>query len=277
LHFNAPRTATAGLAGEHISRRKAHSVEFADHRNYAPGDDFRLVDWNVYARLGELFLKLTEARENLSLHILIDCSPSMDWGRPNKLLYAKRVAAALGAMALAGYDTVSLGAFSAQLTAVFPPLRGRSAVAVLLEHLTTLQAGSTTDLERSVAEYCGSVGRRGVAILLTDFLVPNGHAEALGYLARSGLYTTALHLIDRQEQHPDLTGLVELRDSETDELVKVAVTPHLLRRYDGQFKAWSDDIALACRARRAHYVQVPTNVPPQTLVLRTLRREGLLR
>jgi hypothetical protein len=151
---------------------------------------------------------------------LIDCSPSMDWGRPNKLLYAKRVAAALGAMALAGYDTVSLGAFSAQLTAVFPPLRGRSAVAVLLEHLTTLQAGSTTDLERSVAEYCGSVGRRGVAILLTDFLVPNGHAEALGYLARSGLYTTALHLIDRQEQHPDLTGLVDFETAKPTNLSK---------------------------------------------------------
>src|SRR5581483_4606843 len=104
LHFNAPRAATAGLAGEHASRRKAHSIEFADHRNYAPGDDFRLIDWNVYARLGELCLKLTEARENLSVHLLIDCSASMDWGRPNKLLYARRIAAALGALALASYD-----------------------------------------------------------------------------------------------------------------------------------------------------------------------------
>ena len=277
LHFNAPRAATAGLAGEHASRRKAHSVEFADHRNYAPGDDFRLIDWNVYARLGELCLKLTEARENLAVHILIDCSASMDWGRPNKLLYAKRVAAALGALALASYDTVYLGAFSDELLTVFPPLRGRGAVGLLLDHLRGLTPGTSTDLARATASYCGRSGRSGVAVLLSDFLVPSGYAEALSYLARSGLQTTALHVMDRQEEQPTLDGLLELRDRETDELVKVAVTPELLRRYAGYVTQWSGEIETACRAQRAHYVRVPTAVSPQTLVLTTLRRDGILR
>jgi uncharacterized protein (DUF58 family) len=276
LRFNAPRAATAGLAGEHASRRKAHSVEFADHRNYAPGDDFRLIDWNVYARLGELCLKLTEARENLAVHVLLDCSASMDWGRPNKLLYAKRVAAALGTLALASYDTVHLGAFSDDVLAVFPPLRGRGAVSALLGHLRGLEPGATTDLARAVASYCGRPGRTGVALLLTDFLVSSGHAEALGYLARSGLHTTALHIVDAQEERPPLDGLLELRDRETGELVKVGITPDLLRRYDAHFRAWSGEIESACRARRAHYVRVPTAVAPRTLVLYTLRREGVL-
>jgi uncharacterized protein (DUF58 family) len=277
LHFNAPRAATAGLAGEHASRRKAHSVEFADHRNYVPGDDFRLIDWNVYARLGELCLKLTEARENLSVHLLIDCSSSMDWGRPNKLLYARRVAAALGALALASYDTVYLGAFSGELQAVFPPLRGRGAVGMLVEHLRGLTPGPATDLAAAAAAYCGYPGRHGIAVLITDFLVASGQAEALGFLARAGLQTTALHIVDAQEEKPTLDGLLELHDCETGELVKVGVTPALLRRYQTHFNSWVEEIDTACRSRRAHYLRVPTSISPQTLVLQTLRRDGVLR
>lgn len=277
LHVNAPRAATAGLAGEHTSRRKAHSVEFADHRNYAPGDDFRLIDWNVYARLGELCLKLTEARENLSVHLLIDCSASMDWGRPNKLLYAKRVAAALGALALASYDTVYLGAFSDDISAVLPPLRGRNAVGTLLGHLRNLTPGGTTDLARAVASYCGRPGRDGVAVLITDFLVADGYAEALSYLARSGLQTTALHIVDAHEEKPSLDGLLELRDRETGQAIKVGITPEILRRYDACFRARSEQVALACRAYRSHYVRVSTALSPQSLVLYTLRRDGVLR
>ncbi len=278
LRFSAPRAATSGLAGEHASRRKAHSIEFADHRNYVPGDDFRLIDWNVYARLGELCLKLTEARENRAVHLLIDCSQSMDWGRPNKLTYAKRVAAALGAVALASYDTVSLGAFGGEPHPVLPPLRGRNAVGPLLERLRAVEPGGGTDLARAASAYCGQVGRRrGVAVLLTDFLVSEGHAEALGLLARVGLQTTVLHVVDQQEEDPGLDGLLELHDCETGEMVRVAITPALLRRYRAHVASWSDELAALCRAQRAHYVRVSTAVPPRTLVLQALRREGVLR
>ncbi len=279
LHLNASRTVTAGLVGEHASRRKAQSVEFADHRNYVPGDDFRLIDWNVYARLGELCLKLTEARENLAVHLLIDCSQSMDWGRPNKLLYARRVAAALGAVALASYDTVYLGAFGGEPRPLLPPLRGRNAVGPLLERLRAVEPGGGTDLARSAAAYCGQVGshRRGVAVLLTDFLVSEGHGEALDLLARAGLQTTVLHVVDPQEESPALEGLLELHDCETDELVKVGVTPALLRRYKAHFASWSDELAALCRSHRAHYVRVGTAVPPRMLVLQGLRQEGVLR
>jgi len=277
LQINAPRAATAGLAGEHASRRKAHSVEFADHRNYAPGDDFRLIDWNVYARLGELCLKLTQARENLAVHLLLDCSASMDWGQPNKLLYAKRVAAAVGAVALASYDTVHLGIFSDDVHGVLPPLRGRNAVSALLAHLRAAEPGPSTDLERAVSSYCSQRSRRGVAILITDFLTPRGQAEALSYLARSGLYTMALHIVDAQEERPRLNGMVELRDCETGELIKIGITPELLQRYETHFRDWSEEIASACRVRHAQYVRVSTAVPPQTLILQTLRHDGLLR
>jgi len=277
LHFNVSRSATAGLSGEHASRRRAHSIEFADHRSYVAGDDFRLIDWNVYARLGELCLKLTEARENISVHLLLDCSASMDWGHPNKLLYARRVAAGLGAVALAGYDTVHIGAFGDGLQATFPPLRGRGSVGLMIEHLRGLTPSPRTDLARAAAGYCEGSGRRGLAVLLTDFLVPSGYGEALNYLARAGLQTTALHVVDEQEESPGLDGLLELLDCETGELVKVSTSPRLLRRYAEHFQSWSDELTQSCHRNRAGYIRVPTRVPPQTLVLQTLRREGLLR
>src|SRR5947209_4649639 len=100
LSLAARGVATGGVSGEHASRRKASSVEFADYRGYVPGDDFRMIDWNVYARLGELCLKLTQARENVTLHLLLDASQSMEWGEPSKFLFARRLAAALGVVAL---------------------------------------------------------------------------------------------------------------------------------------------------------------------------------
>jgi uncharacterized protein (DUF58 family) len=277
LRFVAPRTATAGLAGEHMSRRSAHAVEFADYRGYVPGDDIRRVDWNVYARLGDLCLKLSEAQENLCVHLLLDCSASMDWGHPNKLQYAKRAAAALGALALVGYDTVYLGVCSGDLQAASPPLRGRHALGDMVKYLQRLAPDPVTNLGRATASYCASHRGRGMAVLLTDCMVSAGHAEALAYLTRAGLRTTVLHILDVREQRPDLEGLLELRDCETGEIVKVGITGDVLRRYATQFQAWSDELAAMCRAHRAGYVQVSTDVPPTTLILQTLRRQGVLR
>lgn len=282
LRLSAPRAATSGRSGEHPSQRKAHSIEFADHRAYVPGDDMRLIDWNVYARLGELCLKLTEARESIDLHLLVDCSPSMDWGRPNKLIYARRVAAALGALALSGGDAVHLGLFARDLYAVSPPLRGRAALSVLLERLSTpvpvaiADATERTNLEGAMTAYCGKGRRHGVAVLITDFLTPESHGDALHILTRAGLYAAAIHLVDAEEEQPRLDGPIELVDSETGAVTALRATPSLLRAYEREHVRWASEIEAACRARRAAYVRVSTRVPPRTLVLDTLRGAGVL-
>ncbi len=282
LRLNAPRAATSGRSGEHPSRRKAHSIEFADHRAYVPGDDMRSIDWNVYARLGELCLKLTEARESVDLHLLVDCSPSMDWGRPNKLLYARRVAAALGALTLSGGDAVHLGLFARDLYAVSPPLRGRTALGALLERLSDPLPAATTDvtggtnLEASLTAYRGRGHHHGVAVLITDFLTPESHGDALNILTRTGLSVAALHLVDAEEEHPRLDGPIELLDSETGATTTLRATPTLLRAYEREHARWALEIEGACQARRAAYVRVSTHVPPRTLVLDTLRGAGVL-
>src|SRR5689334_1370201 len=126
LSLRVGRTGTTGFTGEHASRRKAHSVEFADYRDYRPGDDFRLIDWNVYARLGELTLRLTEAAEATTLHLLLDCSSSMAWGVPSKFRTLQRLAAAFGCIALSRYDSVSIGLLRGAEAQCLPRLRGKN-------------------------------------------------------------------------------------------------------------------------------------------------------
>ena len=274
--FAAPRPVTSGMTGEHTSSKRAHSVEFTDYRNYVVGDDIRMIDWNVYARLGELCVRLGPTHENLRVHLLLDCSMSMDWGQPNKLRYAKRVAAALGALALMSYDTVSIGGWHGELTFTSPPLRGRQATGELLRHLEGLQPGPATNPARAMAAYCAA-HHGGIAVLVTDCMASAGYAEALTLLGSAGLHTTVVHVLDEREVRPDLEGLLDLADCETGEHIKVGVTPDVLRRYATQLQTWSEELAALCRTRRASYIQVATSVEPATLILQTLRQQGLLR
>lgn len=276
LRMAAPRDRTAGLVGDHRAARRASSLEFADYRLYVPGDDIRLIDWNVYARLGDLYLKLTEARENAVVHLLIDCSASMDWGDPSKLFYAKRVAAALGAVALARDDTVLLGAFSERVDALAPPLRGRGATSTLLHYLHEIGPSSGTDLERSLADYCDRQGRRGVGILLTDFMVPEKAARILKNVTAQGIEMTAIHILDDEEVQPTLDGPVTLRDRETGEIVAIEPTPAALQRYRQALERHCSALEKTCHESGGRYTRVTTAVPLQSLLAETLRREGLL-
>jgi len=159
-----------GLAGEHRSRRRASSVEFADFRKYVPGDDFRQIDWNAFARLDGLFLRQTEAKEDMTVHLLVDCSESMNWGQPSKLGFARRLAAALGFMALSRFDSVTAACFAGSLSARLPLVRGKAQILRLLTYLDRAEVGGVTHLERAVREYCAGPVRGGVAFLISDLL-----------------------------------------------------------------------------------------------------------
>ena len=126
LNLMTRRGTRAHTIGEHQSRRRAVSLEFADYRHYVSGDDLRRIDWNVYGRSNSLFLKLTEAKEDVAVHLLLDTSQSMDWGEPSKLLYARQLVAALGYLALARFDAVTAATFSDELHERFSLTRGKS-------------------------------------------------------------------------------------------------------------------------------------------------------
>lgn len=268
------RGSTTGFAGEHPSLRKAHSVEFADYRNYRPGDDFRLIDWNVYARLGELTLRLTEAAESTTLHLLLDCSASMGWGRPAKFRAAQRLAAALGCIGLSRYDAVNVSILRGDRPTTVPPLRGKNDLPRLLHVLEDLRPEGSLALEEAVYAYC-RIARHGPVVLLSDLLTPTGTAEAIAALRRLGLETTIVQLLARDEQAPQVDGHVELLDSETGATLALAVDHAVLRAYTTRFAAWTAEIETACARHQATFVRWYTDQPVEDLVFGPLRGQVL--
>lgn len=267
---------TEWLVGEHPGRRKGQALEFDDYRGYAPGDDFRSIDWNAYARLGELYVKTSQAPETIALALLIDCSRSMDWGRPNKLWYAKRLAVALGAMALLHFDTVQLyrlGDGEAQAGSLFT---GPGALHAFAEELGRMPVAATTDLLHGIGAFQQTTSLRGITALISDLLVPDEELEALGALTTDGVEAAAIHIVDPTEAVPTMSGAVELADRETGELVTLAVTPDVRRRYIAGFEARLHAIEDWCAAHELRYFQVSTAVPPIDILAGTFREEGLL-
>jgi uncharacterized protein (DUF58 family) len=274
------RAPTSGLAGDHRSRRKNDAPEFADYRTYSPGDDFRRIDWKAYGRLGALYYRLGEAQEEIALHLLVDTSASMEYGTPNKLDYARQLAAALGYLALARLDAVGVGALAPRTTPL-PLLRGKAQAGRLFAYLDTLgpRAGGgprpAAPLLDSVRAYRRGA-TRGVAVLLTDGFFPDGHAAGLGELLQAGFQPALLHLLSPQELHPDLAGDLELIDAETGEPVPASLTPETLTRYRERLEQWCGELERYCAARRIPYVRLSTALPLEEAVLGELRRRGLL-
>ncbi|HSJ53411.1 MAG TPA: DUF58 domain-containing protein [Anaerolineae bacterium] len=292
------RQAMAGQTqGERRSPKRGQSVEFADFRPYAPGDDFRRIDWNAYARLERFFLKLFVEEEDLTVHLLVDVSRSMDWGEPNKLWYALRAAGALGYVALAGLDRVTVTALSGDRrpngnAGYFPAHRGKQQASALFQFLAGLNAGGSTDLGRSLSRYAAAANQPGPLILLSDLFdsAPQSPHSAQGAgqssslpaagltaLASRGFEVTLLHILAPDEANPDLAGDLKLRDLETGAEVEITADDDLLRRYREGLAAWQQDLRRFCGARGMHYVPVETTVPIEELLFAWLRRQGVLK
>src|SRR5580692_10001059 len=141
------------MKGERRSKRKGQSVEFADYRNYVVGDDLRFLDWNLYARLERLFIRLFMEEEDLHFYVLLDNSLSMDFGNPTKLHYAKQIAAALGFIGLVNLDRVVVEAFNNRLTQTMPAARGRRSLWRLLDFLQKLEPAGPSDLCKALRSF----------------------------------------------------------------------------------------------------------------------------
>jgi uncharacterized protein (DUF58 family) len=272
-----PRRAVAGgLGGEHRSSARASSTDFADYRQYIPGDDFRRIDWNAYGRFGTLYVKLTEAREQLPVHILVDASRSMAWGEPAKLRYASQIAAALGYVALARFDRLTVTALGEEPRQL-PSVRGRGRLGRLLHFLTDLQPSGALDLAAGLAAY--RVDRRagGLAILISDLLSPDGYEDGLDKLLQAGLDVIVIQVLSPQELEPAEGGDVELVDAETGEIVEVSLTPRMIAIYRERLDRWCAEAEEICSRRGISYCRVSTDTPLEDLMLDQLRRVGILR
>lgn len=264
------------LKGERKSTRRGTSVEFADFRNYTLGDDLRYVDWNTFARLERLFLKLFVEEEDLHVYMLVDGSQSMNFGSPTKFDYSRRIAAALGYIGLANQDRVGGAIFAERLGNYLPPVRGRGQVMSYFRFLDQTQPGGKTSFAASLKEYALRTRRPGVAVLISDFMDPDWAAGMMALLQRR-FQVTAIQVLDRAELDPRLLGDLRLVDSETGEQREITVSAALLKDYQRTVQEFCGGVQNTCRKYGVDYLLAPTDQPFEDLILKWLRRAGLLR
>lgn len=265
------------IKGERRSKRRGQSVEFDDYRSYSHGDDLRFLDWNIYGRLDRLFIKLFLEDEDLFVYILVDCSASMDYGRPNKFRYAQKLAAALGYIALANYSRIAIGAFNTGLAAVLPPTRGRRNVHKLVRFLSDLQPGGETDLNEAGRRFAMQHRSRGVVLLISDFLDRKGYEQALGGFLARRCDIFCLQILAEQEVNPPLKGDLKLLDIEAGEETELTISGPLLQSYRRVLNRFMAELKQYCVKRGISYLTTSTSVPFERLVLGYLRERGLVR
>lgn len=272
LRFLARKVFRSQSHGDRTTLRRGMSLEFSDYRRYQAGDDFRYVDWNVYSRLDQLFLKIFTAEEDLTVHLLVDTSQSMQLGEPSKLDYAKRVAAALGYIGLSNLDRVGVVSFADELGIPKPPQRGRQQIVSLFRYFDALQCQGGTNLNRVLRTYATQSSKTGLAIVISDLFDANGYEQGLDALASSRFDVLLIQLVDESEMYPQLDGALRLYDIESAQQRKLTVNRRLLELYRQKVAAYFADIEAFCFKRNIEYLRASTVVPFEDLVLRYLRR-----
>ncbi len=265
------------MKGERRSKRRGESVEFADYRNYVVGDDLRFLDWNIYARLEKLLLKLFLEEEDLNVTILLDVSGSMDWGKPNKGMYVKRVAAALAYIGLVRYDRVSIYGYSGTLTHEMRGVRGRRLAAQLMQFLRDMPLEGASDFTAVAKRFAVRYTGKGVVVVLSDFLDKTGYADGLRYLLSRDLDLYVIQVLSPEEINPELAGDLKLLDVEDDDTAEVTISKPLLDKYKANLKTYCAGLKDHCLCRGINYLFTSTRVPFDVLVLTYLRQRGLIR
>lgn len=282
LTLSARRAMAGQTRGEQRSTRHGSSVEFADYRQYTPGDDYRRIDWNAYARFDNVFLKLFREEEDLNLHVMVDASASMDFGLPSKFNYARKVAGALAYIALHNTDRVSvylLGRAENSTMPILDVMRGRRGRGAIFEVFDFLQQGAcegAADLNGAVQYLLAGRAQPGIAAIISDFLLPAGYESAVKRLTYEKFQPMLIHVMAPDEMNPDLTGDLRLTDSETGDHVDVSPTRRLIALYRKRLEAFRQMISGFAATHGTDYVFASTDTPFEDLVLRWMRAANMV-
>jgi uncharacterized protein (DUF58 family) len=258
--------------GAHRSARRGFSPDFADHRAYQPGDDLRSIDWNAFQRLNRLFVKMFVEEEDLSVHILLDTSLSMGCGKPRKIDYARRVAAALGHIAITSLDRLGVSTFSAGISGALAPRRGRSQLFHLLDYLSRTVLSGTTDISGSLERYALRTRQPGLAVVISDLLDPAGLARGLAALLYRRFDVVVIQVLDREEISPAGDGPLRLTDVETGRTLTLTLDRSLRAAYGTRVRSFLSGIEQLCLRSGVEYLRSSTLVPFEDLVLKYLRQ-----
>jgi uncharacterized protein (DUF58 family) len=285
----AARRAKSSARGERRSKARGQSVEFADYRNYVAGDDFRYLDWNLYGRLDKLFLKLYEEERELPVRIFLDASESMTFGAPPKFDFARQVAAAVGYVALCGFDRVSVCVFpdagaetsgldAAALSAEqaarggLRAVRGRKSALEFFKNISAVTARGAANLNEALRRGAIEARQAGVAVLLSDFLDPAGYEAGLNALVGRGFQVNAIQILASEEFAPPAFGDLRLVDAETGALQEVTFGKFRLKAYQQTVRNFCQRLREYCQGRGINFFSVLSDIPLEQLLLKQLRQ-----
>jgi uncharacterized protein (DUF58 family) len=271
------RSMATGRPGRRRSPLAGTSMEFADYRRYAPGDDFRRIDWRAYARLERLFLRVFEAEENITVTILIDCSNSMYEGTPAKSDLAIQLAAALAYVALKCEDSVTIGALTDRLIAHRRAGSGKSAIWNVGEFLTRLPRSGKTDLNKALYDLGRVLNGPGLTIVISDFLAMGGYQVGVRSVRQLRQEVALLQILSPDEIDPDLQGEWQLRDSEGGAQVEVSASSAVLQAYHERLAAFTEELTAFAHANMATYALIPSDTQIIDVVQRVLRQVTLVK
>ncbi len=277
LALVSKRVFAGRMRAERRTKKTGSGVEFADHRDYQPGDDFRYLDWNVYQRFDRLLLRLFEEEEDLAIYFIIDASTSMGFGDAKKLRYAKRVCAALAYVGLANLDRVSIVSTTDKVLSRMPATRGKARIFKVFRFLKELRPEGQTDLEDALKTFVAQNKRRGLVVLASDLYDPQGFERGINVLRYNKFDPFVVHVIDKEEAKPKLAGDVLLYDCETGDEREVTVTAKVLERFEHAYASYLADIDKFCSSKQVPYIQADVGIPFDELILRVFRRGGFLR
>ena len=282
LQLLARRRSKSTAKGERRSGARGQSVEFADYRSYVPGDDLRRIDWNLFGRLERLFLKLYEEERELPVTIYLDASESMSFGRVAKFDFARQVAAAVGYVALCGFDRVTVEPFpigedQARLAGELRTVRGRRSALRFFDNLNRLKAVGAADFNRALR--LGSMKHRaqGVIVVLSDFLDPSGYEAGLKALVNRGSEVHAVQILAPEELEPSSYGDLRVIDSETGAEQEVTFGKYRLKAYRATVQNYCRRLQEYCRARGIRYQLAQSDTPIDDLLLKAMRTGGMWR
>jgi uncharacterized protein (DUF58 family) len=285
----AARRSKSSAKGERRSKARGQSVEFADFRNYVPGDDFRYLDWNLYGRLDKLFLKLYEEERELPVRVFLDASESMTFGTPPKFDFARQVAAAAGYVALCGFDRVTVHIFpnleaqaqgmdAAALSAEsaarggLRAVRGRKSAMQFFQNISQLTARGGADLNEELRRGALSARQTGVALVLSDFLDPAGYEAGLNALTGRGFQVNVVQILAPEELNPPTYGDLRLVDSESGGLQEVTFGKYRLKAYQQTVRNFCQRLREFCQGRGMSFFSVSSDTSLEQLLLKQLRQ-----
>ncbi|MCI0743910.1 MAG: DUF58 domain-containing protein [Verrucomicrobia subdivision 3 bacterium] len=272
----AQRRAKSAARGERRSRARGQSVEFADYRNYVAGDDFRYLDWNLYGRLERLFLKLYEEERELPVRIFLDASESMTFGQPPKFDFARQVAAAIGYVALCGFDRVSVIPFpdrpdETAARAALRAVRGKKSALQFFQNLSQLRAAGSANLNEALRRGALEARQAGVAVVLSDFLDPAGYERGLESLAGRGFQVNAVQILSPEELNPATYGDLKLVDAESGAIQEVTFGRFRLKAYQQTVQNFCQRMREFCQSRGIRFFSASSGTPLEQLLLQQLR------